>query len=275
MPFSQLKEISLICPICGLIYERPVKLPCGACICESHLYGKSKLARILKSAYTCRICPLIHQIPPQGFELHAQIQQRVNSRSHMTESESQIGEELDQSLRQLDIVYDRLDEAANYVAAHFEELRTQIVAYRDQLKSKFDSLAQNMLDKVSRLEKKYTPELTNRQLVQGLSVDSLKTHLNIEMRRVEPKVDLLRKFNAEIERQVSELNERLARFEEQDVSACSFEPNVELLSGLGESGFGRCVSGAFSLVTCYSDGQIRVKDFESSKQRVLACAGGN
>ena len=100
---------SLLCQVCSLIYENPVKLPCHKMtLCKSHLIDSNE--SYLKE-FECRMCQIKHTLPTTGLHSNFFIQQQIKENHHLSETELNLKCKLEQSLEKMRKICSDINEA--------------------------------------------------------------------------------------------------------------------------------------------------------------------
>ncbi len=99
---------SLLCQLCCLIYENPVKLPCNKSICKAHLFDSN--GTFLKE-FECQYCQTTHFLPMRGLHPNFQILKTIKENVHLSETELDLKIKLEKSYEKLSKVCGEINEA--------------------------------------------------------------------------------------------------------------------------------------------------------------------
>jgi WD40 repeat protein len=245
----------LVCQICNSIYEKPCILPCQKTVCKSHLCDSNGLQ---KESFECIFCKTSHKIPLKGFNLNYLIQEKIESEQYLTENELKLKFELDKSLKLNENSNEKLEQTEDIIRKYFSNIKIQINSHREYLKSQIDDQAEKLLDKASQIEAKFKLNINEKKL-KLLDSQSSKLNLEAEFRKANIEIDKLEALKEKLNKHILELDESLNDLTENTMSSCYFEPNFKLRL---EKSFGKLYH-EFDLITCYTDGSIRIRDLEN------------
>ena len=227
-------KASLSCKICHLIYENPIKLPCGKSICKFHLHDKSEM-------FTCQFCKSSHVIPKQRFYPNFLMTHQINDNLHLNSNELSLKVELKVLLKELEEIIREYKASEHVIDNYFKNMETEINLHKNVDTT---SLKQTIckLDKNFRLElKKCTCKMP-------------EVDIENEFRRQVVRVNELEKLREDFKKIMKDSKENLISLIEIDLKACKF------LSASGK------LTMPFKLIIVYDDGSIRIKhDLETNK----------
>ena len=254
----------LVCQICNSIYEKPVIIPCQKTICKSHLCDSSGL---LRDSFECIFCKTSHKIPPiKGFSPNYPLQQQVESNIYLSESELKLKFELDKSLKISENTNEKLENAEETMRKYFINIKIKINSHRDHLKSQIDKQAEKTLEKANEIEAKFK-QIINSKKAKFYDSEAAKLNLEFEFRKSDVEIVKLENFREELNRKILELDESLKDLIDISLKSCFFEPNSQLKADKLES-FG-LLYNEFQIITCYTDGLVRIRDLDDFNLKSL------
>jgi hypothetical protein len=140
------------CMVCKKILDRPVILPCGESICQSHVNKKT----VENKQFSCVICESTHDIPANGFvpnrSLEKIMQTKIDKFDFGTEYQnaSTICKRLAHILDEIELV--RTD-PCRYISECTHKLSNECNSKRDELKSIVDVEAEAIMNELIDFER--------------------------------------------------------------------------------------------------------------------------
>lgn len=142
---EQLKKL-LNCSVCSKLLDRPVTLPCGESICESHL------DEIFNNQ--CRFCDKHH--PKSEYSINQSLSQMIELQvntiklSPKFESCKQSINRVEDIMNQADLVY---KDPNNFIYEYFDEIKQGVYIRRENLKIQIDDYYNWMIEKIIKTER--------------------------------------------------------------------------------------------------------------------------
>ena len=250
----------LVCKVCNLIYELPVKLPCGKSLCRTHLLDSNGA---LKAHYDCIFCENVHLIPPNGFRTNFHIRSQVDSNVHLKQNQVNLKNRINEKLYQLKSVYDKFDENESFLSDFFAQLENQINLHREQLKSQIDKLADDMLTEIKQLENQLKSELSqlNTKLYGGKSFETFKSDLDLKFRASQIGIEKLENYLDKMSKKIIDLEIKSDRIVKDRLKSYEFVPN-QIHSNL----FGLLKQSNLQIIACFKDGRIGIRDLNENSR---------
>jgi len=252
---------SLICQICFLIYDKPVKLPCSKSICKSHLYHSNGT---LNSNFECNFCALNHPIPPKGFRPNFNIQHQIDAQRHLTEDEFNIKQNSEKSIKSLETVCNQTYERTyDCITERYTNIKRDIDLHKNQLKLKIDEIAEKLLNKVNHHELMCKLELAKSKTI---CFEKYMLELELCFRRSQVEIEEIKRIENKLKKIVASYEANVAQLIESKLEWYVFEPAIidddcKL--------FGKLIHN-FKLVIAKRDGTLWLQDLrETSSNSVM------
>jgi WD40 repeat protein len=250
----------LLCQICNLTYEHPIRLPCGKTICKSHILDSSGC--FLKD-YECSFCHLTHEIPTKGYHPNFFLQKLITQRQHLN-----LKTKLENALDDLKVSHDEIDEAKEYVHEHFLEIHAQILQYRDYLYGQLENVIEKMFETTRNQEEKVKSQLENLKIFKDETFNQLKQDLDMAFRRAKIEIDQLETQLFNMNRMACDLNKQLTHLIQTDLKSFTFFGE---LKPLVNECFEHVISAnnfeqSLSIISCYKDGSLVMRDLRDEFQ---------
>jgi len=168
------------------------------------------------------------------------------------------------------VKYDQADESVN---DYFKQMHYEINLQRFKLKSQIDDLTEKFLDLVEEIKLNYQSQLskTNSSVLKKTESDWFRKNLALSLRESEIVVGKLEKLRDEIKNRQLDLSSNLTRIE-QDMKTYEFKANEHfnfdefdiLGKFVKQNDLVDELNLNFKVISCHSDGSIRVKDIEKN-----------
>ena len=148
-----IKEL-LVCKYenCDKYFEDPVVLCCGKTICKSHLMNLLDETNIKDGKYVCKMCNSLHEIHPECFILRSDINDLLESNSHLPEKQIEVKElylEFSKTVKDLNKI---VNEPSSYLNDFISDLKRKVDLQREELKLKIDEIALDLINKIDKLD---------------------------------------------------------------------------------------------------------------------------
>ena len=145
----------LTCEYCKDIYNEPVTLNCcGENICKQHL--DELISNNSSNKFTCPLCN--EENTKQNFSVNKLIQRLVQNELHKFEIDTEYKVVLKNLKKEIFDLETILKDPENIIYEEISELKRQVDLDREQLKSKIDELADDLIDQLESFEKKFKSE---------------------------------------------------------------------------------------------------------------------
>ena len=205
-------KTNLTCPICSLIFNEPIVLPCGHSICKHH---------VEKENVTFISC---------GFELNFNKIKLVPNilASSLIKNELFLNKEEKNSKRRLEELLktiEKLNNECQHVknsfhlfhtefCEHFKEIRRQIHSHCqqkqfDENRSKIDNTSMTMIKRTKEFETKYFKQLEEKIEFDQIKIDELKAKLEKIFRQPNTDLVFIQSMQNEYEQMIFDLETKL------------------------------------------------------------------
>ncbi len=266
-------KAALTCQICKSIFEKPIKIswPCQKNICKRHLFD-SEGQKI--THFDCDLCNTNHEIPCGDlFYPNFNLQNQINTYKYLSSEELELKSNIETLIRELEETYVKYDQADESVNDYFKQMHYEINLQRFKLKSQIDDLTEKFLDLVEEIKLNYQSQLgkTNSSVLKKTESDWFRKNLALSLRESEIVVGKLEKLRDEIKNRQLDLSSNLTRIE-QDMKTYEFKANEHfnfdefdiLGKFVKQNDLVDELNLNFKVISCHSDGSIRVKDIEKN-----------
>jgi hypothetical protein len=190
----EILESSIKCIECRNILDRPVLLPCGESICQSHL---NKPAAETPTTYQCFGCGNAHVIPEGGFFLNKALHNIINTKIEKIK----LLPEYDNACKSCKRLSAHLDQFGLlkkdpyfFIYEALNELKVQTQMLREEYKLKIDERADRILEELIEYETECKTRLdTTAYAVDLKDLDEIVAEIRAELQEW---TQLLSKFDA-------------------------------------------------------------------------------
>ena len=269
---SSLKS-SLTCQVCKLIFDRPVRLPCGKSICRIHVCEPN---RDVKVQFDCFFCKSIHQVPSRGFSPNFNLNQQIELKNFLNQVEIDLNEKLETSVNTLKSLYEKFDKTRNFIGDFFFQLQNEINLHRDKLKHVIDDSANKLLKEITLLEAQLKYEISekNNKLYYGKEFAVLNNELKVIFRAKEVDAENLKQIYSGINQKIGDLNFLNEKLKKQ-LKSYKFVPNQHHQNNI----FGHFCQD-LKVIAGTKDGSIGIRDlnekssfklFDGKHQKSVNC----
>ena len=244
----------LVCKICDLIYERPVKLPCGKTTCNSHLL---KLNGGFLSEIDCPFCQNKHEVPTRGFYPNFHIQKQIEQRKGID-----LKGDMEESLVNLDNIFTKTDQSDDFIAEHFSKIKTQINNQREIIIEQINSLTDKLLKKTQTLEFEFKEEVSHLKSLRKQCLSDFKDEVNFQFRQINLDKEKLTKKYSIVNKEATFLNDQLKDLLQNKIKSYSFVPNSinfeeSLIGDIKQNNNSQ--GDEHKLITCHKDGSLKMR----------------
>jgi DNA-directed RNA polymerase subunit RPC12/RpoP len=202
----------LICSDCSKILDKPVILPCSDTICHAHLFEPNV---VKQNSYKCLSCGEEFSISESVSYIRPNkcMQKLIDNERHLSEEERELKQSIERSL---DLLGQLCDEFCQIklkldVACHerMADVRRKIDLHREELKSRIDEIALEMIEQTKKFEtenannlkKKFdathTAAETCSKSSNAQSLDEARQALREKFREPSVSLDSIRKVKLE------------------------------------------------------------------------------
>ena len=172
MKVDKLKEI-FTCQYCSKLFAKPITLPCGITICESHL------EKVLRRK--CSFCKETHTAPRNGFSVNKVLEQmlQLELQSFQTSKTfKQCKESVEQTVSTFDQIESLKSDPNKYIKSQFDELRETVDLRKRQLQKSIDTYSNEVIRAINESEKNCIDLASKVQKIPNDSTDKIKTELS-------------------------------------------------------------------------------------------------
>jgi hypothetical protein len=114
----------------------------------------------------CKDCNQEFEVTCDAFRSNKRLKKLVESQSYLSEEETRLKQEIEQSIREFFQFYDEFvqlrEKMDSDVYNHFQEIRFQIDEHREKLKERIDHIALAMIDQTKKSEEEYLKSLKEK-----------------------------------------------------------------------------------------------------------------
>jgi 5-methylcytosine-specific restriction endonuclease McrA len=168
----------LICSYCAKIIKEPIELPCEDSICREHLSERNV---VKENRIKCKKCKQDFGVRDNQFNSNKTLRSLIESQCYLSEEESSLKKELEESIRTFFVFYDKFVQNKSILESnvydHFQEIRFQIDEQRERIKERIDDIALAMIGDTKTYEALYLSSIKEK-LFQTQSFESLEKELN-------------------------------------------------------------------------------------------------
>ncbi len=166
----------LICSYCSKIVKEPIELPCEDSICREHLSERNV---VKENSIKCKKCKQEFGVRDNQFSSNKTLMKLVQSQCYLSEEESSLKKNLEESIRKFFVFYDDFIQNKSILESnvfdHYQELRFQIDEHRERLKEKIDDIALAMIGDTKTNEAMFLKNLKERFQENLSSFDQSKS----------------------------------------------------------------------------------------------------
>lgn len=251
-------QSSLICKICNLIFERPVKLPCRNTICVSHLLDSNGC---LINSFDCSICQHSHNVTPSGFHPNFFIQKLINERK-----ETIFKKEMKDSIENIFRVFTKFEKTDNTITEHFSQIRTKIIQQKEILIDQINNLSKQLIEKTHNLESELKTKSNQLKSTRQKYIIDIEIEIENNFRHLKPNLDELANIYSKVTNKATKFNEELKNLFQTELTAYTFSPNLSQLRDV--SFLGEIKKEHFfqaKLISCHRDGSLIKGDLDEDE----------
>ena len=255
MSLNENTESLLICKMCNLIFERPIKLPCRKTICNSHLLDSN--GNYL-TEFDCQFCQNKHEVSIRGFHPNFHIQKQIEQRPGID-----LKKDIEESLVNLDNIYKRTEKNENTITEHFSKMRIEINQQREILINQINNLVEEMLERTQTLESEFKAELDYLKTSRKQCLNDFQDEVNFQFRHLKPDLPKLNQQFSNLNTETSNINKQLRNLFQIELDSYVFSPN---LTHLASDLIGEIKQKETNLITCHTNGSILKRNLENESR---------
>jgi hypothetical protein len=236
MDLSAVRSICT-CEHCGKFYESPIKLPCFNTICLAHL--NELLKNKSKNVIHCCFCKKDHQIPANGFEIYAKIDEIIQSKSHLYEDEKKFALFIETSTRKIKELSTELDskqpDILEIVIKRLSNLRNQIELDAARHKKNIDLECGKIVKKLELFQEKCIKSVNETYKIQN---EQFLKELNEKFNefKCSPKFDdeQIKSLKKNVEKSLKVMEKKLLHLDrvKESVINLSYKSNILRINGI-------------------------------------------
>ena len=222
-------NVLITCNLCQHIFTDPIILPCYESVCTKDLTGML----INESTIKCVFCEQEHLKPEHGFPVDKKIQKLLELQLNELNFETMFPKFKDCKLilNELNFKLNQLDklnhDPVSFIYEYFSKIRSQVDVRRDNLKTSIDTISNQMINNIDRIESECIQSINNLETLSHeieqsrASLNELINEFNtfkindMKLNEIINKADeLLPKFDNKLQQfKVSLLNGNTYKFE--------------------------------------------------------------
>ncbi len=272
MDLSAVRSICT-CEHCGKFYESPIKLPCFNTICLAHL--NELLKNKSKNVIHCCFCKKDHQIPANGFERYAKIDEIIQSKSHLYEDEKEFALFIETSTRKIKELNTELDskqpDILEIVIKRLSNLRNQIELDAARHKKNIDLECGKIVKKLDLFQEKCIKSINETYKIQN---EQFLKELNEKFNefKCSPKFDdeQIKSLKKNVEKSLKVMEKKLLHLDrvKESVINLSYKSNILRINGIC---FGKIEEKhrSFKIITSSYDNTIGFWENETCLQTLM------
>lgn len=170
LKLEQLKGLCY-CEYCSKLLVKPITLPCGASICESHL------DQIIKGL--CKFCDELHPKGPY------QVNRKLNKLIELEVNSIKMSPKFDACKKSIDKAkefVDKIENPENFIYEHFQQIKLNVDLRREELKLQIEDYSNEILCKIDQTQKDCIKMAKEIHTITK-DIETYKTDLNILIQR--------------------------------------------------------------------------------------------